>query len=78
MRRSILILSAAAICVMASGQAEAKYSVIKWKSGFCQVWDSAFPAKPPASEYKAVSRSYKTFDKAMAKRNKLVAKKACM
>ncbi len=78
MKNLTLILSAAAICVVASNQAQASWSVVRWNSGFCQPWDSAVPFKPPAGQYKVVSRSYKTFDKAMAKRAKLVAKKACM
>jgi hypothetical protein len=78
MKNLILILSAAAICMVASNQAQASWSVVRWSSGFCQPWDSAVSFKPPAGQYKVVSRSYKTFDKAMAKRTKLVAKKACM
>ena len=78
MKRWTLILSTVAVCIMASSQAQASWSVIRWNSGFCQPWDSAGPVQPPAGQYKVVSRSYKTFDKAMAKRTKLVAKKACM
>jgi hypothetical protein len=78
MKNLTLILSAAAICVVASNQAQASWSVVRWNSGFCQPWDSAVPFKPPAGQYKVVSRSYKTFDKALATRTKLVAKKACM
>jgi len=78
MKRFTLILGAAAVCMVASSQAQASWSVVRWNSGFCQPWDSAGPVQPPAGQYKVVSRSYKTFDKAMAKRTKLVAKKACM
>jgi hypothetical protein len=78
MKSLTLILSAAAVCVVASGQAQASWSVVRWNSGFCQPWDSAVPFTPPAGQYKVVSRSYKTMDKAMAKRARLVAKKACM
>ena len=78
MKSLTLILSAAAICAAASSQAQASWSVVRWNSGFCQPWDNAVAFKPPADQYKVVSRSYKTMDKAMAKRTKLVAKKACM
>jgi hypothetical protein len=78
MKRLTLILSVAAICAVASSQAQASWSVIRWNSGFCQAWDSAVPFKPPAGQYKVVSRSYKTMDKAMVKRTRLVAKKKCM
>jgi hypothetical protein len=78
MKRLTLILSAAAICAVASSQAQASWSVVRFNSGFCQPWDSTMAFKPPADQYKLVSRSYKSFDKAMAKRTKLVAKKKCM
>jgi len=78
MKSLTLILSAAAICAMASSQAQASWSVVRWNSGFCQPWDSASPFKAPAGQFKVVSRSYKTMDKAMVRRAKLVAKKKCM
>ena len=77
MKRWSLILSAAAICVVASSQAQASWSVIRWKSGFCQVWDNAVPTKPWPKDYKVVSRPHKTFAGAWARRMKLVGKKAC-
>jgi hypothetical protein len=77
MKRLGLILSAAMICVVASSQAQASWSVIRWKSGFCQVWDNAIPTKPWPNDYKLVSRPHKTFAGAMARRTKLVAKKRC-
>ena len=77
MKRWSLILSAAAICVVASSQAQASYQVIRWTSGFCQIWNHSVPTKPFPNDFKAVSRSYKTFDKALAARTKLVGKKAC-
>jgi hypothetical protein len=78
MKNLTLILGAAAVCMVASSQAQANWSVVRWNSGFCQPWDSAVAFKPPAGRYKVVPRSYRTFDKAMAKSAKLVAKKACM
>ena len=77
-RWGLMLTAAAAVCVVAASQAQANWSVIRWKSGMCQVWDSANPMKPPASEYKAASRAYKTMAKADARRAKLVAKKKCM
>ena len=74
MKRWGLILSAAVVCVAASSQAQASYSVIRWPTGFCQLWDHAMPTKPFPSNYKVVSRTYKTFDKAMAKRMSMVGK----
>jgi hypothetical protein len=77
MKRWTLILSAAAIGVLAASQAQASFQVIRWTSGMCQVLDSASPMKPLTNDYKAVSRAYKTMDNATAKRAKLVAKKTC-
>ena len=77
MKRWSAALSAAAICVMASSQAQASYQVIRWNSGMCQVWNHAMPGKPWTSDYKAVSRPTKTFNKALAVKMKLVGKKVC-
>jgi hypothetical protein len=77
MKRWSVVLSAAAICVMASSQAQASYQVIRWTSGFCQVWNHAIPGKPWPNDYKAVSRPYKSFNKALAVKMKLVGKRAC-
>lgn len=77
MRRWGLIVAAAVVCVTASSQAQAAYTVIKWKSGMCQVWDSRTPWKPWTNDYTAVSRAYKTAARAEARRAKLVAKKKC-
>ena len=77
MRRWGLILAVAAAGVVAASQAEASWSVIKWKSGMCQVWDNAAPWKPLTPDYMAVSRPHKTFAGAEARRAKLVAKKKC-
>lgn len=77
MRRWGLILSTAVICLAASSQAQASWTVIRWKSGFCQIWDNAIPTKPWTKDYKVVSRPQKTFAKAMAIRTKMVGKKAC-
>ena len=77
MKRLSLILSVAAVCVVASSQAQASFQVIRWNSGMCQVWDSATPWKPWTKDYKAVSRPYKTLAKATARQAKLAAKKKC-
>ena len=77
MKRWTLILSTVAVCIMASSQAQASWSVIRWKSGFCQVWDNAIPTKPWPADYAVVSRPYKTLGKALSKRTRLVGKKAC-
>lgn len=77
MKRLSLILSAAAICLVATSQAQASWSVIRWKSGFCQIWDHAIPTRPWPNDYRVVSRPYKTFGQAWARRTRLVSHKAC-
>ena len=77
MKRWTLILSVAAICVAASSQAQASWTVIRWKSGFCQLWDNSIKTKPWTKDYKAVSKPQKTLARAMAVRTKLVSKKKC-
>ena len=74
MRRLGLIVSAAVVFVVASSQAQATFTVIRWPSGLCQIVDNALPIKPFPSNYKAVSRNYKTFDKALAKQMKMSGK----
>ena len=77
MKRWSLILSAAAVCIMASSQAQADFQVVRWTSGFCQIWDTKLPANPIQRDHKAVSKKYKTFGEAFAARGKLVAAKKC-
>ena len=77
MKRWSVILSAAAICIAASSQAQASYQVIRWTSGFCQVWNHSIPTKPFPNDFKAVSRQYNTFHRAMAKKLRLVAHHHC-
>jgi len=70
-------MSAAAICILASTQARADFQLIRWASGFCQVWDLSFGNLPPPNEYQLGKRSFKTFDEAMAAKMALVARGAC-
>ena len=72
-----LILAAAAIGIVASSQAQASYSLIRWTSGFCQVWDNSTPWKPFPSDYKAGRGTFKTFNAAMATKRQLVARRQC-
>ena len=52
MKRWAFVLGALAIGMAASSrQAEAGYSIIRWTSGFCQVWDNSTPWKPFPSDY---------------------------
>ena len=72
-----LILSAAAISLAASSQAEAKYQIIRWTSGFCQIWNTSIPGRPFPSDYKTGRVSFSTFDIALATKMKLVKRGQC-
>ena len=77
MSRWSLILSAAAICILTSGQAQADFQLIRWASGFCQVGDLSSGALPFPNAYQLGKRSYKTFDEALAAKMELVARGEC-
>jgi hypothetical protein len=76
MNRWSLILSVAAICTLASSQAQASYQILRWTSGFCQIWNHAIPGKPLTNDFKA-SRPFNTFEEALAVKLKLVAASQC-
>jgi hypothetical protein len=77
MNRWTLILSVAAICILTSAQARADFQLIRWASGFCQIWDLSIPGKPLTNDYQLGKRSFKTFDEAMAVKMGLVARGVC-
>jgi hypothetical protein len=77
MSRWSLILSAAAICIVTSSQAQADFQLIRWASGFCQVWDLSSGGLPFPNAYQLGKRSFKTFDEAMAAKLELVARREC-
>ena len=72
-----LLVCACAISMIASGQAYADYSIIRWTSGFCQIWDNSTPWKPFPSDYKAGRDQFKTIDAATAAKAQLIARREC-
>jgi hypothetical protein len=62
----LLLISACAIGTTASSAAYADYSIIRWTSGFCQIWDNSTPWKPFPSDYKTGRIKFKTFGAALA------------
>ena len=78
MTRWSLILGAAAICILTSSHAQADFQLIRWASGFCQIWDLSFGNLPFPNEYQLGKRSFKTFDEAMAAKLELVARGQCL
>ncbi len=77
MNKTVLIGSACALSIAALGQARADYSVIRWTSGFCQVWDNSTPWKPFPSDYKTGRVQFQSFNAAMAAKMQLVARRQC-
>ena len=77
MKKLVFIVSACAVSIAASGQARADYSVIRWTSGFCQVWDNSTPWKPFPSDYIVGPILFRTFDEAVARKMQLVAHREC-
>jgi hypothetical protein len=78
MKRWSVLLSTAALCVMASSQAQASFQVIRWTSGFCQIWNNDLPGVVPfQKDHKAVSKKFKTIEEAWVARGKLVVAKTC-
>ena len=78
MMRWAFVLGALAIGFASSNrQAEASpYLIIRWTSGFCEVWDVS-SGKPFSKDYVPGRIRFKTFDAAMAKKSELIASRQC-
>ena len=78
MTRLCLALTAVALFAVSSMPAKADWSVIRWNSGWCQLWDHATLAPmPPINDYKVVGKKHKTLDAALAAHVKAVQTRAC-
>ena len=77
MKYLAFLVTACAMSMAASGQARADYSVIRWTSGFCQVWNNSTPWKPFPSDYKRGRVQFPTSGAAMAAKMQLVARREC-
>lgn len=77
MKQWSAILFAAALTVAVSSPAQATYQVIRWTSGFCQVWSHAIPTWPFPGDFRAMSRSYPTAAAATAELYRLIAARRC-
>ena len=73
----VLLISACAIGITASSAAYADYSIIRWTSGFCQIWDNSTPWEPFPTDYKAGRIQFKTFGAALAAKSGLIARREC-
>jgi hypothetical protein len=77
MKQWSLVLFAAALTVAVSSPAHATYQVIRWTSGFCQVWSHAIPTRPFPGDFRAVSPPYRTAARATAELYRLIAARRC-
>jgi hypothetical protein len=77
MAKLAFVLTMAAMVVLGSTAADAKYQVIRWTSGFCQVWNHSIPGKPFPNDWKASRQVHKTFQGALNEKMRLVAQRRC-
>ncbi len=62
----------------ASSAAYADYSIIRWTSGFCQIWTNSTPWKPFPRDYKAGRIQFRTFGAASAAKAQLIARRVLL
>ena len=78
MKRVSLILGVVAISFVASSQTEASYQIIRWPSGFCQIWNNSNSRQAVSKRLKKTGRkTFKTFEAATAVRAQLAARRQC-
>jgi hypothetical protein len=77
MKRLGIIIVALAACLATSGDAQAAYQIIRWTSGYCQIWDAANAAKPFPSAYRSGRKTFKTFGEASVARARLISVRQC-
>lgn len=79
MRRLFLAcatLGLAAFAVASPAQASG-YHLIRWSSGYCQVWDEFWPAPGWPTDYSIISGRLFTWDEALATKARLIAERRC-
>jgi hypothetical protein len=76
-RWGIVIAAAAAVCVAASRDARAGYQIIRWTSGYCQIWDAENAARPFPSDYRTGRKTFRTFGEASVARARLISQRQC-
>jgi hypothetical protein len=70
-------LLAAAVLTVASTPAHARYQVIRWTSGWCQVWNHAIPGRPFPDDWKPSKHIHMTFIAALDEKMDLVKRGYC-
>ena len=77
MAKVAYLLTAVAVLALGSTSAHAKYQVIRWPSGFCQVWNHSIPGKPFPPGWTASRRVHATFHGALNEKLALVSRRQC-
>lgn len=82
MRKLPMLAAAAGLAVtalVATTPAQANYHLIKWDTGFCQIWDEAFPLPmaPWPTNYTRVSATVPTLLDALNVKNSMLTAGAC-
>jgi hypothetical protein len=78
MTRLTLALTAVALFAVSSMPAKADWSVIRWSSGYCQIWDHAVPTPlPPLNEFTALGPRFATFGEAFNALDHAIQTRAC-
>ena len=78
MTRLSLALTAVALFAVSTMPAKADFSLIRWNSGWCQIWDHAVPSPlPPSVEFSALGPRYATFGDAYAAFGNALQTRAC-
>jgi hypothetical protein len=75
MKRWSVVLCAAAVCIMASGQAHASWRVVKASWGQCLIWNNG--AGKPWGPATVISRPKRDFAHALKSHGWLVRHKYC-
>lgn len=77
MKLRSLVWGVLALGVVAATPAKADFSVIRWPSGFCEIWNDGLPTRPIMPGYKVVAGKLPTIEAAIGALHKAVAGKAC-
>lgn len=72
-----LALCAAALALFAAQPAEASFKVIKWNTGWCQIWNNNTPWNAGPFGWSAVSPNFNTMGEANVAKLDLARKGVC-
>jgi hypothetical protein len=77
MSRWPVALFAVMIAIVVASPARADFSLVRWPSGDCKIWDNS-PGNPPLQPGTLLVRKIPTYGQAWAALNKAVAKRRCL